>query len=420
MATTIAQLTEARQAVEQAAANQISAMFSLQQRLLNLDVNAPDARVQFDIITARMKADSNNSARDAAALNFNRLLSNLSPADAVAGQEMAAQVQRSLGAADSAKSDVLNVYYYDVRNRLPQATPIQGASTVVMANFEVKAAEASAAAARTGITSLSKTTANGPTLRKEEADAEMAGKEASLLAGMFLNVDRINADGVAQVDVPAGKTRQDAHKVSLREIGKGTVVWFDVLPEIVEQHTAEYEAVSPVQFPGAFQKFKGNASTQWTVNATFVSRTSTEASWNYKNLQILRGWTKPYFGNRTGVSYPGKLGAPPPTLMFSGLRNLIGPVPVVIVSLNWNWPKDVDYIATDISSEDTDGNFIPFPVVIQIPIQLAESYSIQQFNNFSLEEYRQGRMRPAFNVDEMQRAGSPEASELTTGDVSPF
>jgi len=209
----------------------------------------------------------------------------------------------------------------------------------------------------------------------------------------------------SQVKAATGASANtSSHKVILEEKllsdPDNSIVIFEVLPEIVEQHTVEYEALAPPQFPGAFQKYKGNSSTQWQLNAMFVSRNSAEAAQNYKYLMTLRGWTKPFYGKRTSATYPGRLGAPPPTLMLSGLRNLIGPVPVVITSLNWSWPKDVDYVSTGIPGPD--GKPIPFPTILSVPIQLVESFSIDQFNQFSLEDYRKGNLTAAFNDPKAQ------------------
>ena len=71
----------------------------------------------------------------------------------------------------------------------------------------------------------------------------------------------------------------------------------------------------------------------------------------------------------------------------------MGPVPVVITSLNWNWPRDVDYIP----AASDDGQLIPFPVVIQVAIQCVESLSTQEFNNFNLADYRAGNFSTAFS-----------------------
>ena len=231
----------------------------------------------------------------------------------------------------------------------------------------------------------------------DQSGAPVAEKDAlTTLSGA--NVKSTEASATAsQINAATGqKDGRSLHKVKLTEKLSTNTVVFEVLPEINEQHTIEYEALAPPQFPGAFQKYKGNSSTQWQLNIMFISRTRNEAAQNYKNLLMLRAWTKPYYGNRTGADHPGKLGAPPPVLMMSGLRNLIGPVPVVITSLNWTWQRDVDYISTGIPG--SDGQPIPFPTILSIPIQLVESYSIDQFNQFSLTDYRAGRLGPAFNI----------------------
>jgi hypothetical protein len=180
-----------------------------------------------------------------------------------------------------------------------------------------------------------------------------------------------------------------------------TIVQFDVMPEVVESRTVSYEPVAPAQFPGAFQKYKGTDSVQWTINATFIARNTDEATQNLVYLNELRGWTEPYFGTNTGLAFKGKLGAPPPVLTFKGLRKyIIGPVPVVITSLNWNWPRDVDWLPT--SSLGDDGNPVPFPSVMSVAIQLVESFSTTQFNQFDLSAYRQGDMTKAYNMPVVQ------------------
>lgn len=175
--------------------------------------------------------------------------------------------------------------------------------------------------------------------------------------------------------------------------GSPYTLYFYVMPEVVEARNVSYEAVAPPQFPGAFQKYKGTDSVQWTINATFVCRNTAEATRNLEYLNVLRAWTKPFFGETTGQQYPDKLGAPPPVLILEGFKSkIVGPVPVVITSLNWNWPRDVDYIPAE-----SDGELIPFPTVMQIAIQVVESYSTDEFNKFSLRDYRNGNFSKAFS-----------------------
>jgi hypothetical protein len=219
-------------------------------------------------------------------------------------------------------------------------------------------------------------------------------KEQSALMGSASATDIKNAAGV---NAPSNE-----HLVTLKQkTAEGTyaAVVFEVMPEIVESRTVSYESVAPSQFLGAFQKYKGTDSTTWTINAKLVSRTSFEATQNLFRMQTLRGWTMPYFGSDIGNE--DKLGAPPPTLILNGFRkNIIGPTPVVITSLNWNWPQDVDWLPTNVTGDD--GKLTPFPAIMNIAIQLVESYSIEQFNNFSRTQFEIGDLENSFSMSRSQ------------------
>ena len=203
---------------------------------------------------------------------------------------------------------------------------------------------------------------------------------------------------------PAVDAGDDSHIVKLQE-PNGATVLFRIMPEVTEQRAVEYEAVAPPQHPGAFQKYKGTSSVQWSVTATLTCATTAEATENLRILNVLRGWTMPFFGQRTGEQFPTKLGAPPPVLKFSGFRKqMIGPVPVVLTSCQWQFPRDVDYIPaeefTALNSVGSvvarTGQMVPFPTVMTVSLQLVESYSTEQFNGFSLMDFRVGQTEAAF------------------------
>lgn len=294
------------------------------------------------------------------------------------------------------------------------ASGIAAATSYAISSSTAKVSEAASSMLNTfgGTGPLTKIGAGAKSFVQMQADAVLRSPNGpnSLVNLSMSSASNIEPSPTAsQINAATGQTnRVSLHKVTLKENGTNNVVEFDVMPEIVEQHTVEYEAVAPPQFPGAFQKYKGNSATQWQLNIMFVSRTVAEATRNYNFLMMLRGWTKPFYGENTALQYQGKLGAPPPVLTMTGLRNLIGPVPVVITSLNWTWQKDVDYIAT--TELGPDGKPIPFPTILSVPIQLVESFSINQFNQFSLDDFRAGRMGMAFNrVEEQMVQSLPDA-----------
>lgn len=181
-------------------------------------------------------------------------------------------------------------------------------------------------------------------------------------------------------------------------------VSFTVMPQVAESRTVSYEAVQPAQFPGAFHKFKGTESTTYTITAVFASSTPFQANENLKNLRLLKSWTMPFYGDNTPAN---KLGAPPPVLLFRGLRGAVGEVPVVITSLSYDWPKDVDYIKAQGSDKDT-----PFPAIMNVSITLIEGFSVSEFNGFNLEEFKKGDMANAFKavVPKIESSISPDTA----------
>jgi hypothetical protein len=266
---------------------------------------------------------------------------------------------------------------------------------------------------------------------KTGAGALTAGQKGAAAASNLGQVSAAQANAAQQAN-----EEDKTYLVTLTD-DEGFSVVFQILPEIVENRSIRYQAVQPPQFPGAFQKYEGTDSVQWSVNAVLVCRTTKEATVNLMYLNRLRGWTMPFFGEAMAKSpltiLNDKVGAPPPVLRFHGLRtNVIGPVPVVITSLNWSWPRDVDYIPAqklDSSSYADDyGNprmvgdaTVPFPAVISISIQLVESFSIAEFNGFDLEAYRVGDFENAYkskpqsaDVDQ-QPTGEEAQKQMSSG-----
>jgi hypothetical protein len=109
----------------------------------------------------------------------------------------------------------------------------------------------------------------------------------------------------------------------------------------------------------------------------------------------------PYFGQNTARDgfFKDRLGGPPPVLQFKGLRKgMIGPVPVVITSVNWSFPQAVDYIpAFALDATGATPANVPFPAVMDVTVNLTESFSTEQFNQFDIGSYYQGDMVGAYN-----------------------
>lgn len=211
-------------------------------------------------------------------------------------------------------------------------------------------------------------------------------------------------------DLSPPKTNENRYKVKLSRKENGITkyrVVFDVTPDLTESRTVNYKALDPIHAPGQIYVYTNTSSRQFSLsNVKFVSRTPEEAEINLRKLQQLRSWCMPRFGlnsstisyqqtenRRTGEGDQGDewLGLPPPVLFLSaysgydafGLRlENINSVPVVITSLTIPYQSDVDYINTPAG--------VPVARIINLDIQLQETHSAIEYDNFNLAKFRAG------------------------------
>lgn len=209
-------------------------------------------------------------------------------------------------------------------------------------------------------------------------------------------------------------------------------VVFDVTPELSEARNVMYKMYDPVHAPGQILVYQGTQARRFQLTQIkLVSRSPQEASINLGKLWIMRSWTLPVFGQtsenprldrareeqlRSTGPYSNDrirqlvddiglensrsyLGAPPPVLLLSaysrlGVGSSVGTnsighlkkVPVVIESLNINYPTDVDYIPTE-GSDPT-----PMPTIMTVDISLVESHSPSEYEGFNLQKFRRGEL----------------------------
>lgn len=252
----------------------------------------------------------------------------------------------------------------------------------------------------------------------------------------------------------ATDTQQNNYKVRLIAVSSlllgtsatsASQVIFEVTPTFSESGDVGYDVIQPVHMPGGIQVYKQTSARRFSIGATFISRTSAEATQNLRYLQVLRGWRMPYFGSssttnpeqklaRTNVKtnqtsntvrtltpeqraaaaiQRGKtegielLGAPPDVLyLYAYSTNAndsrdvnygvnINRVPVVLTGLEISYPNDVDYLPTyanDDSGSLYDNTSEPFPMKMDVTVSLAETHSPREYEQFNLAAYKQGRL----------------------------
>lgn len=186
-------------------------------------------------------------------------------------------------------------------------------------------------------------------------------------------------------DNAAGSSGQ--RKIYLRsaiDFNQQDVVNFYSQPTIEVEERAEYDITNPVHSVTGFASYKHTNLREISVSdIKLVSRTPEEATRNQKDLQTLKSWARPYFGKSSPV------GAPPDILFLYAYSDANDPVnfyrfPVVLTSISYKYPNDVDYISTL-------GN-TPFPVIMTVSIRLLETRSPTEVESFTLADFKSGAM----------------------------
>lgn len=146
--------------------------------------------------------------------------------------------------------------------------------------------------------------------------------------------------------------------------GNGALIRFEASAPISESRLANYEGFNIVHLPTSLWAYRNTNGRHFSISGKLVSRTPNEATANAGYLTTVRSWLLPDFGNS---------GAPPPLVFLSGYSNMqLTEVPCIVLSYNWNFPEDVDYIW---------GTTEPMPVIGILSIELEEAYSAEQITN---------------------------------------
>lgn len=176
-------------------------------------------------------------------------------------------------------------------------------------------------------------------------------------------------DSGAAIDPHAGKFE---HRVVFR-----------VSPDITEAHSTNYTEIADIRQPSALLIYIGTQSSTFQINAKFVSRSKKEASENFRHLNYLKSWTKPYKDRGGGIFDDNS----PPVLQLYGYgENLFKGIPVVITSLNIEYPSSVTYI------ESYTGEYY-LPIVHSVSISLKESHNRDEiWETFDLLDYKMGTL----------------------------
>jgi len=218
----------------------------------------------------------------------------------------------------------------------------------------------------------------------------------------FLDIPKSqqNSDLPANFRLAPNSSKTNELKVKLVSQPLNETILFEAMPSISESRNAGYDEFTPLQHPGDMLKYRATSSRSWSISAKLISRNSEDATRNLKTINIIRSWTMPFYGVGTENEPATKqyLGAPPQILTLTAYgKMMIGPVKCVLESYNWQFPDSVDYLPAYPDGEES-GPPSPFPVILNIELQLKESYSPAEFSGFNLMKFKNGELPAAFTA----------------------
>lgn len=183
---------------------------------------------------------------------------------------------------------------------------------------------------------------------------------------------------------------------------------FPFTPQITVQHSASYQAMTPVHNNYPFFSYENSKPEAISISGDFYVEDSSEAQYWVAAVHYLRSVTKMAYGATANA------GSPPPVIKLNGYGDYVfKDVPVVVTSFSVDLPKDVDYIAAGLSS-DTPQNVLEslssfmgppkalsgvmptaqgvcwVPVRSTISVTVQPLYSREQVRQFSLDAFVNG------------------------------
>lgn len=166
-------------------------------------------------------------------------------------------------------------------------------------------------------------------------------------------------------------------------------VVFPYTPSIQVAHAANYGTYDITHSVYQSQYYINTANPNIGLFTTFTAQSQEEAIYMAASLHFFKSCTKSDFGdvNRAGADGGlGTAGTPPPVLLFTAYGNIhFKNVPVVIRSVSYTMPEDVDYI-TFKYTRDT----ISMPTQMLISLDLGVQMAPTKQREFDLQRYRHG------------------------------
>ncbi len=193
---------------------------------------------------------------------------------------------------------------------------------------------------------------------------------------VYLRLKRGSADPIFDYPVMA----------PLKKFG-GVMFPYTPIVQHVQQVSWQQNALTHTNY--APQVYGRTENPKININdAKFTATTDEDAQYLLGVLFFFKYITKMNFGKRDG-----KAGTPPPVLEFSGYgQSQYNNVPVVIASVNYQYPNDIDYVRVKTAFSGT-GQEELVPAVMSLSIDMLVQYNVKDVrDNFSLSDMASGKL----------------------------
>lgn len=155
---------------------------------------------------------------------------------------------------------------------------------------------------------------------------------------------------------------------------------FPYTPQIVVEHSANYNALHPTHSNYPFPAYQNSQVSSMTLIGEFTVENEVEGAYWIAATHYLRSVTKMAYGLSSDQ------GSPPPVVKLNGYGDYVfNQVPVVIQSFTIDMPQDVDYIQVGVGN---NGSWVPTRSQVSVVVQPV--YSRKSVSEFSLDAFVNG------------------------------
>ena len=144
-------------------------------------------------------------------------------------------------------------------------------------------------------------------------------------------------------------------------LGKTSGLIFPYTPSLKFNHKVNYQQTDILHSNLAFQSYKNTPPPTISLNAVFTADNRKNAIDMLSAIWFLTAMTKCEFGQYNEACKDERIkalgGLPPPVLYLNGYNNLIDNIPVVISSLDYQYPDDKNYVNVILNLTQRDHDY---------------------------------------------------------------